>query len=245
MAAPKMTTANPTSASIGTARAAKSLPFTKAPRSTCSAQVSGIRFVSGWMIGRHRLDREDEAGQHHRRDHDEHHGLLRLVPGPRDQRDQQPEAEAGEHEQEQPGEHHPDAAVERHLEPEQARRRRPAASARSRARRRASACRSGTPSALIGVTNICSSVPDSRSFTTAWLMIAIREIIMIAAIRPGDHRVDRVQRRVEHDPHPGVDSRGCQLDAHRVAALGVELGDDLRRRSRSPLRRSGSPSRRR
>ena len=39
--------------------------------------------------------------------------------------------------------------------------------------------------ALIGVTNICSSVPDSRSLTTAWLMIAISEIIMIAAISPG------------------------------------------------------------
>ena len=29
--------------------------------------------------GRHRLDREDEAGQHHRRDHVEHRGLLGLV----------------------------------------------------------------------------------------------------------------------------------------------------------------------
>ena len=39
--------------------------------------------------------------------------------------------------------------------------------------------------ARIGVTNICSSIPDSRSFTTAWLRIAISEIIMMIAIRPG------------------------------------------------------------
>jgi hypothetical protein len=38
---------------------------------------------------------------------------------------------------------------------------------------------------VIGVTNICSSVPRSRSLTTAWLMITDIESIMMSATRPG------------------------------------------------------------